>query len=30
MRYEIVTKRIDKASIRGTHERLTQPGTLVI
>ena len=30
MRYELVKKRIDKASIRGTHERLTQPGTLVI
>ncbi len=30
MRYEIVKKRIDKARIRGTHERLTQPGTIVI
>jgi hypothetical protein len=30
MRYEIVKKRIDKARIRGTHERLTQPGTLVM
>jgi hypothetical protein len=30
MRYEIVKKRIDKARIRGTHERLTQPGTLAI
>jgi len=30
MRYEIVKKRLDKARIRGTHERLTQPGTLVI
>jgi len=30
MRYELVKKRIDKATIRGTHERLTQPGTLVI
>jgi len=30
MRYEIVKKRIDKARIRGTHERLTQPGTIVM
>jgi hypothetical protein len=30
MRYEIVKKRIDKARIRNTHERLTQPGTLAI
>jgi hypothetical protein len=30
MRYEIVKKRIDKARIRGTHERLTQPGTIAI
>ena len=30
MRYEIVKKRIDKAHIRGTHERLTQPGTIAI
>jgi hypothetical protein len=30
MRYEIVKKRIDKAHIRGTHERLTQPGTVAI
>jgi hypothetical protein len=30
MRYEIVKKRIDKAHIRGTHERLTQPGSIAI
>jgi hypothetical protein len=30
MRYEIVKKRIDKARIHGTHERLTQPGTIAI
>ncbi|MGQ4809038.1 hypothetical protein NKDENANG_02434 [Candidatus Entotheonellaceae bacterium PAL068K] len=30
MRYEIVKKRIDKATIRGTHERLTQPGKIAI
>ena len=30
MRYEIVKKRIDKAMIRGTHERLTQPGKIAI
>src|SRR5438128_12636331 len=30
MRYEIVKKRIDKARIRGTHERLTQPGAIAI
>src|SRR5262249_17077095 len=30
MRYEIVKKRIDKAIVRGTHERLTQPGTIVM
>jgi hypothetical protein len=30
MRYEIVKKRIDKARIRGSHERLTQPGTIAI
>ncbi|MDX1531087.1 MAG: hypothetical protein R3362_06140, partial [Rhodothermales bacterium] len=29
-RYEIVKKRIDKAYIAGTEERLTQPGTLAI
>jgi hypothetical protein len=30
MRYEIVKKRIDKARIRNTHERLTQPGSIAI
>jgi hypothetical protein len=30
MRYEIVKKRIDKATIRGTGERLTQPGKIAI
>src|SRR6516165_592306 len=30
MRYELVKKRIDKARIRGTHERLTQPGTIAM
>ena len=30
MRYEIVKKRIDKATIRGSHERLTQPGKIAI
>jgi hypothetical protein len=30
MRYEIVKKRIDKALIKGTNERLTQPGTIAI
>jgi hypothetical protein len=30
MRYEIVKKRIDKARIRGTSERLTQPGKIAI
>ena len=29
-RYEILKKRIDKAYIRGTQERLTQPGKLAI
>jgi hypothetical protein len=29
-RYEVVKKRIDKALIRGTSERLTQPGTIAI
>ena len=29
-RYEIVKKRIDKALIKGSHERLTQPGTIAI
>ena len=30
IRYEIVKKRIDKAVIKGTNERLTQPGKLAI
>ena len=30
MRYEIIKKRIDKAVIRGTTERLTQPGKIAI
>jgi hypothetical protein len=30
IRYEIVKKRIDKARIRGTNERVTQPGQLAI
>lgn len=30
IRYEIVKKRIDKAKIKGTNERLTQPGMLAI
>jgi GAF domain len=30
IRYEIVKKRIDKALVRGTGERLTQPGTIAI
>jgi hypothetical protein len=30
MRYEIVKKRIDKATVRGTSDRLTQPGKLAI
>jgi hypothetical protein len=30
IRYEIVKKRIDKAVIKGTSERLTQPGKLAI
>ena len=29
-RYEVVKKRIDKAHIKGSHERLTQPGTIAI
>jgi hypothetical protein len=29
-RYEILKKRIDKALIKGTNERLTQPGTIAI
>jgi hypothetical protein len=30
IRYEIVKKRIDKATVRGTGERLTQPGKIAI
>lgn len=30
MRYEIIKKRIDKAVIMGTNERLTQPGKIAI
>jgi hypothetical protein len=30
IRYEIVKKRIDKAKIKGTEERLTQPGKLSV
>jgi len=30
IRYEIVKKRIDKAHIKGTTERITQPGTIAI
>jgi hypothetical protein len=30
IRYEIVKKRIDKATIKGTAERLTQPGKIAI
>src|SRR5438046_1169276 len=30
IRYEIVKKRIDKALIKGTNERLTQPGKIAI
>jgi hypothetical protein len=29
-RYEIIKKRIDKAYIKGTRERLTQPGKMII
>ena len=29
-RYEVVKKRVDKAHIKGTDERITQPGKLVI
>jgi hypothetical protein len=29
-RYEIVKKRIDKAAVKGSNERLTQPGTIAI
>ncbi len=30
MHYEIVKKRIDKALVKGSDERLTQPGTIAI
>jgi hypothetical protein len=30
IRYEIIKKRIDKAVVRGTNERLTQPGKIAI
>ncbi|MCC9167659.1 GAF domain-containing protein [Pontibacter harenae] len=30
IRYEIIKKRLDKATIRGTEERLTQPGKIAI
>ena len=30
VRYEVVKKRIDKAVIRGTGERVTQPGRIAI
>jgi hypothetical protein len=30
MRYEIVKKRIDKSLVKGSDERLTQPGTIAI
>jgi hypothetical protein len=30
IRYEIIKKRIDKATVRGTAERLTQPGKIAI
>lgn len=30
MRYEIIKKRIDKALIKGTKERATQPGTITV
>jgi hypothetical protein len=30
IRYEIIKKRIDKATVRATHERLTQPGRIAI
>ncbi len=29
-RYEIIKKRVDKANIRGTNERITKPGCIVI
>jgi hypothetical protein len=30
IRYEIIKKRIDKALVRGTEERLTKPGAIAI
>jgi len=30
IRYEIIKKRIDKAVVRGTGERLTQPGKVAV
>jgi hypothetical protein len=30
IRYEIIKKRIDKALVVGTKERLTQPGTIAL
>jgi len=30
IRYEIIKKRIDKAAVQGTGERLTQPGTIAL
>jgi hypothetical protein len=30
IRYEIIKKRIDKAAIKGTAERVTQPGRIAI
>ncbi|NBC24858.1 MAG: hypothetical protein GVX78_04495 [Bacteroidetes bacterium] len=30
VRYEITKKRIDKSTVKGSGERLTQPGTLAI
>ena len=30
IRYEIIKKRIDKAIVVGTRERLTQPGTIAL
>ena len=30
IRYEVIKKRIDKVMVKGTNERLTQPGTIAI
>ena len=30
MRYEVIKKRIDKAVVKGTAERVTQPGKIAI